>query len=112
MTGGLWVVGLASAAAAGGGAALLTNLSQEQLESELAKLQVLAVLEHRLSIGDRGLSEIEALRELAEQASEWISRHIAIEGKSHRASKEWMSRRAAILQAMEWIETRRARILV
>ena len=104
MTGGLWVVGLASAAVGGGGAALLTNLTQEQLESELTKLQVVAVLEHRHGVGDTGSSETDALRKLAEQASEWIARHTKIDGKGHRSTRDWVARQDALHRAIAWIE--------
>jgi hypothetical protein len=103
MLGGIGTVGAVTA----GGAALvarqLTKLTTEQLESELVRLQALAVLEHELEVGTRGRAAVEALTDLKKEFRRLRDSHRDVEGSGSDAAKAIDEKIVAVRRALAWL---------
>lgn len=106
MVGGLWMLSVAGAA---GGLALrhaVAELSPEQLEMEIVKLQTSSAVRRRLAVTDLGAADLELVKSLLADAERQRGRHgqVSDKGTDSPSYKGWDEKRKTLARARKWLE--------
>lgn len=106
MVGGLWMLSVGGAA---GGLALrlaVAELSPEQLEMEIVKLQTSSAVRRRLAVTDLGAADLELVKSLLADAERQRGRHgqVSDKGTDSPGYKAWDDKRKTLARARKWLE--------